>query len=168
MMRAGAPAVIRSMSRVVSRKGARWFTAQVSSSPSWVRRRELLTAPALLASTSILGWLARISAASLRIEACELRSAKRTSTSVPATARGRDLGHGGRGPGFAAGHDREQSASVGQLARRRQPDPARGAGDDHPLAGNPTPFLHDRLPGCGSAAGARAHGTVRAYALSSP
>ena len=66
----------------MSRKGARWFTAQVSSKPSSVRRRELLTPPALLASTSILGCLARISAASLRIDACELRSAKRTSTSV--------------------------------------------------------------------------------------
>jgi hypothetical protein len=53
--RAGALSVNRSRSSVVSRNGARWFRANVRSSPSAVTCRVFQYPPTLLISTSILG-----------------------------------------------------------------------------------------------------------------
>src|SRR5262245_25855629 len=85
-MRAGALSFRRSRSRVVSRNGARWLTAQVTSMPSSVSWWVMYIAPALLTRTSSLGYLARTSAARRRTDACEARSARSTSTMPPPPA----------------------------------------------------------------------------------
>src|SRR5262245_11398599 len=80
MTRAGALAFRRSSSNEVSRNGARWLTAQVSSMRSWLSCRGPYMAPALLTSTSSLGQRASTSAASLRTAACDDRSATKIVT----------------------------------------------------------------------------------------
>jgi hypothetical protein len=55
MMRAEVLDFSRSNSSTLSKNGARWLTAQVSSMPSFVSYRAAYMAPALLMSTSNLG-----------------------------------------------------------------------------------------------------------------
>ena len=78
--RLGALSLSRSSNRLVSRNGARWFTARVVSMPSAVSVRLLWTSPALLASTSNLSCRSRNSSASLLTSPCTERSASISST----------------------------------------------------------------------------------------
>jgi len=55
MMRAGALSFSRSRRSLLSRNGAKWLTAQVSSMPSFVSCHVPYIAPALLTSTSSFG-----------------------------------------------------------------------------------------------------------------
>src|SRR5215471_5261353 len=80
MMRAGALSFSRWRRSLLSRNGARWLTAQVSSMPSFVSCRVPYIAPALLTSTSSFGQRASTSAANLRTEACDERSAMNVAT----------------------------------------------------------------------------------------
>src|SRR5262249_41039650 len=86
MMRAGALSFSRWRRSLLSRNGARWLTAQVSSMPSFVSCRVPYIAPALLTSTSSFGQRASTSAANLRTEACDERSAMNVATVAPLPA----------------------------------------------------------------------------------
>ena len=133
MMRAGALAFSRSSSNVVSRNGARWLTAQVSSMPSWLSCRVPYMAPALLISTSSLGQRASTSAASLRTAACDDRSATkvvdRCRLGCRADRRRRDARSR-----LVAADDGDVGAERGQGLRGRQADAVGGARDQDVLA----------------------------------
>src|SRR5215472_5086345 len=86
MMRAGALFFSRWRRSLLSRNGARWLTAQVSSMPSFVSCRVPYIAPALLTSTSSFGQRASTSAANLRTAACDERSAMNVVTVAPLPA----------------------------------------------------------------------------------
>jgi hypothetical protein len=71
----------------VSRNGARWFTASVSSTPSALTARRAGLTPALLTRTCTAGWRATISSAARRIDASDARSTTTTDTSALPLAR---------------------------------------------------------------------------------
>src|SRR5262249_11081482 len=80
MMRAGALSFSRWRRSLLSRNGARWLTAQVSSMPSFVSCRVPYIAPALRTTTCSFGYRANTAAANLRTEACDERSAMNVAT----------------------------------------------------------------------------------------
>ena len=117
--RLGALCLSTPNSRLVSRNGARWLTANVVSNPSAVTLRCISITPALLTSTSRRSWPARKRSAAPRTDSSEARSACRTSTaSLPVLARiWADTASSAEGLRPRTTTDRPMPASVCAVAR---------------------------------------------------
>ena len=116
-------------SSCVSRKGARWLTASVSSMPSALSFRCVGFTPALCTSTWSAGWRAASSRAPARIASNEARSATSVETSG-LKLRSRDVvARGGEQPLVAPEED-DGRAEAREAERRRLAESATRAGDE--------------------------------------
>ena len=132
--RAGALCFSRSRSRLVSRNGARWLSANVRSRPSAVTCRVFQYPPALLISTSIRGSALE----HLVSQPPHLRlggQIRDEHVHLPAAGRA-DLASRGLGAPAVPAGDRQVRAERGQAQRGGLSDAAGTAGDQHGPAGH--------------------------------